>query len=101
MIIEFSIVPLGKGESVGELIAKVVDIVDTSGLPYKLTAMGTIVEGEWDNLMELLKECHFKMKQYSSRVMTFVTIDDREQAMERLNGKVEDVEEILGRKVKK
>jgi len=101
MIIEFTIVPLGKGESVGELVAKVVDIVDTSGLPYKLTAMGTIVEGEWNDLMELLKECHFKMKQCASRVMTFVTIDDREQAKERLEGKVEDVEEILGRRIKK
>ncbi|MFB0564834.1 MAG: MTH1187 family thiamine-binding protein [Candidatus Aminicenantaceae bacterium] len=101
MIIEFSIVPIGKGESLCELVAKVVDIVDASGLPYKLTAMGTIVEGEWDELTELLKECHFKMKQYCSRVMTFITIDDREKAKERLEGKVEDVEEILGRRLKK
>lgn len=101
MIVEFSVLPIGKGESLGELVAKIIDIVDVSGLPYKLTSMGTIVEGEWDDLMELIKECHFKMRQNSRRVMTFITIDDREGAKKRLEGKIEDVEEILGRKLKK
>lgn len=101
MIVEFSILPVGKGESLGDLVAKVVDIVDVSGLPYKLTSMGTIIEGEWDDLMELIKECHFKMRQYASRVMTFITIDDREGAKKRLEGKIEDVEEVLGRELKK
>lgn len=101
MIAEFSIIPVGKGESVGELVAKIVDIIDTSGLPYKLTAMGTLVEGEWDDIQELIKECHFMMKRYSSRIMTFISIDDREGAKGRLEGKVEDVENILGRELKK
>jgi len=101
MIVEFSIVPIGKGESLAELVAKVVDVADASGLPYKLTAMGTIVEGEWDDILELIKECHFKMRQYSNRVMTFITIDDRAKAKGRIEGKVADVEDILGRKLKK
>ncbi len=99
MVVEFSLVPIGKGESLGELVAKIVDIVDTSGLPYKLTAMGTIVEGEWDDVFELIKECHFKMRQYANRVMTFITIDDRARAKKRIEGKVEDVEKILNRKL--
>jgi uncharacterized protein (TIGR00106 family) len=101
MIVEFSIVPIGKGEELGELVAKIVDIVDVSGLPYQLTAMGTLVEGEWDDIMELIKECHFKMRQYSSRVLTRISIDDREKAKNRLKGKVNEVEEILGRELKK
>lgn len=101
MIAEFSIIPIGKGESLGELVSKIVDVVDTSGLPYKLTAMGTLVEGEWDDIQELIKECHFMMKRYSRRVMTFISIDDREGAERRLKGKVEDVENILGRELKK
>lgn len=101
MIAEFSIIPVGKDESLAELVAKIVDIIDTSGLPYKLTAMGTLVEGEWDDIQELIKECHFMMKRYSSRVMTFISIDDREGAKGRLEGKVEDVENILGRELKK
>jgi len=101
MIVEFSIVPIGKGEELGELVAKIVDMVDVSGLPYQLTAMGTLVEGEWDDIMELIKECHFKMRQYSSRVLTLISIDDRAKAKSRLKGKVNEVEEILGRELKK
>ncbi len=101
MIVEFSIVPIGKGECLAELVSKVVDIVDGSGLPYQLTAMGTIVEGEWNDVFELIKECHFRMRQFASRVMTSITIDDREKAEKRMTGKVEEVEEILGRRLKK
>ena len=101
MIAEFSIVPIGKGEELAELVAKVLDIADKSGLPYQLTAMGTIVEGEWDDVMELIKECHKKMRQHSSRVLTHITIDDREKAKKRLHGKVEAVEQALGRELKK
>ncbi|MCP2604547.1 MTH1187 family thiamine-binding protein [Candidatus Aminicenantes bacterium AH-873-B07] len=101
MIVEFSIIPIGKGESLSQYIAKIIDIVDKSGLPYKLTAMGTIVEGEWDDIMELIKECHFKMREYCNRVYTKITIDDREKAKNRIEEKVRAVEEILGRKVSK
>ncbi len=101
MIVEFSIIPIGKGESLSQYIAKIIDIVDKSGLPYKLTAMGTIVEGEWDDIMELIKECHFKMREYCNRVYTKITIDDREKAKNRIEEKVRAGEEILGRKVSK
>ncbi len=101
MIVEFSIIPIGKGNSLAELVAKVIDIVDKSGLPYKLTAMGTIVEGEWDEVMGLIKECHLEMKQNCGRVYTKISIDDRKGAKNRIEGKVRDVEKILGRELAK
>jgi uncharacterized protein (TIGR00106 family) len=101
MIVEFSVVPVGKGDSLAELVSKVVDIIDTSGMPYQLTAMGTIVEGEWNDVFELIKECHLKMRRHASRVITSITIDDRERAKGRITGKIDEVEEILGRKLKK
>jgi len=100
MLVEFSVVPLGKSESLGELVAKVVDSVDRSGLPYKLTAMGTIVEGEWNDVFELIKECHSSMKRFAGRVLTTITIDDRDKAKGRLKDKVERIETILGRRLK-
>lgn len=100
MVVEFSIVPIGKGEELAGLVAKILDIVDKCGLPYQLTAMGTIVEGEWDDVFALIRECHRKMRQESGRVYTHITIDDRERAGERLRGKVEDVEKTLGRRLK-
>jgi len=101
MIAEFSIVPVGKGEELSELVAKIVDIIDKSGMPYQLTAMGTLVEGEWDDVFALIKECHSKMRQAAPRVLTRISIDDRDKARNRLTGKVDAVEEILGRQLKK
>ena len=101
MVVEFSIVPIGKGEALAELVAKVLDIVDASGLPYKLTAMGTIVESEWDEAMALIKECHLRMRKEASRVLTHIAIDDRAKAKNRIEGKVEDIENILKRRLKK
>ncbi len=101
MIVEFSVVPIGKGEELAGLVAKVIDIVDACGLPNQLTSMGTIVEGEWDDVFALIKECHRKMRQEASRVYTHIAIDDRERAKGRLSGKVEDVEKVLGRRLKK
>ncbi|MGA2361241.1 MAG: MTH1187 family thiamine-binding protein [Candidatus Aminicenantales bacterium] len=100
MIVEFSVVPIGEGEELAGLVAKVIDIIDRSGLPYQLTSMGTIVEGEWDDVFGLIKECHRKMRQDASRVYTHITIDDRDRARGRIQGKVEDVEKTLGRRLK-
>lgn len=101
MIAEFSVVPVGGGEELAGPIAAVVDIIDRSGLPYQLTAMGTLVEGEWDAVLGLIKECHLRMRRDFPRVLTRVSIDDREGAGGRLSGKVRDVEEALGRTVRK
>jgi len=101
MIAEFSIVPVGKGEGLAKLVAGVMDIVDKSGLPYQLTAMGTLVEGDWDDVLALIKECHFEMRRQGTRVLTRISIDDREKALNRLTGKVRDVEKALGRELRK
>ncbi len=101
MIAEFSVVPVGGGEELAGPVAAVVDIIDRSGLPYQLTAMGTLVEGEWDAVLGLIKECHLRMRRDFPRVLTRVSIDDREGAVGRISGKVQDVEEALGRTVRK
>jgi uncharacterized protein (TIGR00106 family) len=98
---EFSVVPLGKGESVSESIAQVIKLVDESGLEYQFTPMATIVEGDMEDVMELIRSCHRKMRETSSRVITTIKIDDREGATGRLKGKVESVEKHLGRELKK
>ena len=100
MVVEFSVVPIGKGEELAGLVAGIIDIIDRSGLPYQLTSMGTIVEGEWDDVFALIKECHRKMRQDAGRVLTHIAVDDRERAKGRLKGKVEDVEKRLGRRLK-
>ncbi len=100
MIVEFSVVPIGRGEALSEPVARIIDIVDRSGLPYQLTAMGTIVEGGWDEVLGLIRRCHETMRGQASRVTTHITIDDREKTSGRIKGKVAEVEAVLGRALK-
>ena len=52
VLLDFSMTPLGKGESVSAYVAECVDIIDQSGLDYELHSMGTIVEGELDQVLD-------------------------------------------------
>lgn len=102
MLVEFSILPIGKGESMGEEISKVLRIVDESGLPYRANPMGTVVEGEWDEVMALVKRCHEEVLKAAPRVVSAISIDDRPgKPMDRLTEKIRSVEKRLGREVKK
>lgn len=101
MIVEFSIVPVGRGEELAGLVAKVLDVVDRSGLSYQLTSMGTIVEGNWDDVMGLIKDCHRTMRRQAGRVLTRISIDDRAGSAKRMSRKIEAVEKVLGRSLRK
>jgi len=101
MIAQFSIIPLGVGVSVSEYVAKVIKIVDESGLPYKLHAMGTIVEGQWQQVMDIIKKCRDVLMEDVERVVIDIKIDDRKGATGRIEGKIKSVEQKLGKKVKK
>ncbi|MFN7065894.1 MAG: MTH1187 family thiamine-binding protein, partial [Aquificaceae bacterium] len=80
----------------------VVDIIDRSGLPYVLTPMGTIIEGEgWDEVMAVLKEGFEALKKDCPRISITMKVDYREGKTGRLQGKVKSVEEKLGREIKK
>ncbi len=101
MIVNFSIVPIGKGNSLSTQIAEVLKIVDESGLNYKLHAMGTILEGEWDKIFKLIEKCHKHLLQNSDRVLTTITIDDRKGQTNRITGKVESVERKVCKKLER
>ncbi len=102
MLVEFSIIPIGKGESLGDEIAKALDTVDKSGLPYRATPMSTIIEGEWDEVMDLINRCHREVLATAPRVVTTISIDDRPSGPPgRITSKLASVEERLGREVRK
>ena len=100
MLAEFSIVPLGKGESLSSQIARVITIVEESGLPYRLNPMGTVVEGGWDEIMGLIRKCHYDVVEDSRRVVTTIKIDERPGMPDRITEKLRSVEEKLGRAVR-
>lgn len=90
-----------KGASVSEDVARVIDIIDKSGLPYRLTAMSTIIEGDWGPVMKVINRARLMLRRRHSRVYIIITIDDRKGARNRLTGKIKSVEKRLGREVEK
>lgn len=101
MLIEFSIIPIGVGSSIGGQLAEVLKIVDTSGLPYKVNPMGTVIEGEWDEIMKLIKKCHKTVMRTGERVLTTISIDDRKGKPNRIEEKVKSIERRIGKTLKK
>jgi uncharacterized protein (TIGR00106 family) len=101
MLIEFSIVPVGVGSSIGDQLAEVLKIVDASGLPYKINPMGTVVEGEWDEVMKLVKKCHMTVMKTEERAITTISIDDRKGKPNRIDEKVKSIEKRIGKSLKK
>jgi uncharacterized protein (TIGR00106 family) len=99
VLLEFSMTPISRGESVSAYVARSLDIVDRSGLPYQLTPMGTILEGEWAEVMAVVTACFEAMSADCARVSTQIRIDYRSGPGGRLKAKVEAVERTLGRKL--
>jgi uncharacterized protein (TIGR00106 family) len=100
-LLEFSVTPLGAGESVGQYVAKAVDVVDQSGLDYQLHAMGTVVEGDLGQLLDVLKRSIEAVSTDCDRVSVSAKIDVRKGHPGALDAKVASVEKRLGREVKK
>lgn len=100
VLLEFSMSPLGKGESVGKYVARSLDIVDKSGVPYRLNPMGTVLEGEWDAVLRVVTKCLQRMKRDCSRISCSIKIDYRKGHAGRLSSKVASVEKRLKRKIR-
>jgi uncharacterized protein (TIGR00106 family) len=96
VLLEFSMSPLGKGESVSEYVAESVRIIAESGLDYRLHAMGTVIEGEWDEVFAVVTRCYETMKKRCPRITCSIKVDYREGASGRLVSKVASVESKLG-----
>ena len=101
MLLEFSMAPLSKGESVSEYVARSLDVIDRSGVPYQLNAMGTVLEGEWDQVIGVVGQCLERMSQDCDRITCTIKFDWRKGATGRLQSKIDSVEKRLGRKLKK
>ena len=88
MIVNFTIFPVGSGESLSSYVAEAFKIIEGCGLPHEHHAMGTNIEGEWDELMPVINHCREKMLEMADRVYLAITIDERKGKSGRLNQKV-------------
>ncbi|MCF6245397.1 MAG: MTH1187 family thiamine-binding protein [Sulfurovum sp.] len=99
-LVEFSMFPTEATQSKSAFVARVLDIVDKSGLAYQLTPMGTIIEGESvEEVLLVINNAYKELQKDCGRVYSSIKVDWREGPVGRLNNKVAAVEEKLGRKL--
>jgi uncharacterized protein (TIGR00106 family) len=100
VLVEFAMFPTDQTESKSAFVARVLDIVDRSGLPYQLTPMGTIIEAETvSEIFALIEKAYAELEVDCNRIYSVVKIDYRKGPVGRLNKKKASVEEKLGRKL--
>lgn len=101
VLLDLSIYPIGKGESLSRYVARCIDVIDRSGLPYRCHAMGTEIEGEFDAVMAVVRQCFDALAADCHRISCSLKLDYRKDAHNRLDGKIASVEAKLGRPVQK
>ncbi len=97
VLLEFSMFPTDKGESVSEYVSRSLEIIDDSGLPYKLGPMGTCLEGEIDQVLDVVRRCFDRMSQDCNRIACNLKMDWRRGKSGRLTAKVESVKQKTDR----
>src|SRR5215471_7210677 len=95
MIVAFSVTPLGVGEDVASYVADAVRVVRASGLPNRTEAMFTTIEGEWDEVMAVVKAACDAVAARAPRVSLVVKADIRPGVTDGLTSKVDTVERYL------
>jgi uncharacterized protein (TIGR00106 family) len=99
VMVEFSVLPIGKGTSLSPVIARVLQIVVQSGVRYKANPMGTVLEGPWEEVMGVVKKCHDEVMKDAERAVTSIKIDEQKGKDARIEKKLESVEQKLGMKL--
>lgn len=97
VLLEFSMYPTDKGAGVSDYVKRSLEIIDDSGIAYKLGPMGTCLEGEWDEVMGVVTRCFERMQEDSDRIAVALKVDYRRGGSGRLESKVDTLQEKTGR----
>ena len=100
VLLDFSMTPLGKGESVSPYVARCLEVVAASGLDYRLHAMGTTLEGEPDDVLAVVRRCFEALLPDCDRISCSIKMDYRKGPGGRLRSKIEKVQKLVGRPLK-
>jgi len=92
--------PTDKGESVSGYVSQIINLIDKSGISYRLTPMGTILEGDWDEVMAVVSSCFKHLEPLSNRIYSSIKIDYRKTSELRMKSKIEKIENILQKEIK-
>jgi uncharacterized protein (TIGR00106 family) len=95
MLVAFSVSPLGGDDSVGDLVAEAVRVVRASGLPNRTDSMFTTIEGEWDEVLAVVKQAVDVVAAGAPRVSLVLKADIRAGITGALTAKVQRIEDRL------
>ena len=97
VLFEFSMFPTDKGISVSKEVSQVIDMIKQQGVPYKLTAMGTIVETEtMEKALSIIQKSHDILAENSDRIYSSLKMDIQKNKTNRLEGKIQSIENKIG-----
>ncbi len=96
MMVQFSILPVGDTHHISQPISKALKIVHDSGVEYRLTPMGTLLQGDWQEVMAVIKRCHNAVQEDFDRVITHIKIDDVRNNEPTFDHKLEAVQDKSG-----
>ena len=100
MISQFTLIPLGtKTDSLSKTLAKAMEHIVESGLDYKVGPMGTTVQGDWYQIMNLINRCRKTLLKDCDRVSIQISVDDRKDAQDPIREKVRSLEKKMGKKL--
>ena len=95
MLVAFSVAPSGTGESVAAAVADAVRVVRDSGLPHRTDSMFTTVEGEWDEVMDVVRRATEAVMPFGSRVSLVLKADIRAGRTGEIDGKIHRLEQAI------
>ncbi|MDT3767327.1 thiamine-binding protein [Gleimia hominis] len=99
MLLAFSIAPQSTDDpdgSVAKAVAAAIKVVRESGLPHETTSMFTTLEGEWDEIMAVVKQCVDELNKHTNRISLVMKADIRPGYEGQLSAKVERVNALIG-----
>jgi len=98
ILLEFSMFPTDKGKSVSNEVSQVISMIRGSGIPYKLTPMGTVIETEtMEAALNIVQKAYDLLAADSERIYSSINIDIRKSKSNRLTGKISSVEDKIGK----
>ena len=101
MLVELTIIPMGGDSHTSDELAEVLKLIDESGLRYQLTPSATCIEGNWEEVMAVIRLCHERVRARCPHVVTNIKIEDEDGATDKLAANVASVEAKVGRPLRR
>jgi len=99
MLFELTLITTGGDGHLADELAEALAIIHDSHLPYQLTPSATCIEGSWDEVMPVIRQCHERLRTTSPHVFTSIRIEEHEGVEEYLRRNLSSVSDRADRPI--